>query len=108
MSRTGWIYVVVGGAIVGALAWIDPLFLPLVLLGPIIHGALEGLRGTPWRWVVGVWVLGGLVMVVSDFVVNQEDVLFHLVITVVMAALAAGNWFGAAAMARRRATSPPS
>jgi hypothetical protein len=103
LSRAGWTYVIVGGAIVGALAWIDPIFLPFVLLGPIVHGALEGLRGTPWRWVVGVWALGGLVMVVSDFVVNQEDVVFHLVLTLVMSALAAGNWFGATAMARRRA-----
>ena len=107
MTRAGWLYVIVGGAIVGALAWIDPIFLPLALIGPIVHGAVEGLRGTPWRWVVGVWALGGLVLVVSDFVVNREDVVFHLVLTVVMSALAAGNWFGASAMARRRRVTTP-
>jgi uncharacterized membrane protein len=98
----GAVYVLVGGAIVGALAWIDPIFLPLVLLGPIAHGAVEGIRGAPWRWVAGVWALGGIVMVVSDYVVNQEDVVFHLVLTVVMSALAAGAWFGAGFLESRR------
>lgn len=103
MSR-GAVYVLVGGAIIGALAWIDPIFLPLVLLGPIFHGAVEGVRGTPWRLVAGVWALGGLVMVVSDYVGSQEDVVFHLVLTVLMSALAAGAWFGAGLVERRRAT----
>lgn len=96
-------YVLVGGAIVGALAWIDPIFLPLVLLGPVLHGAVEGARGAPWRWVAGVWALGGLVMVVSGYVVNQEDVVFHLALTVLMAVLAAGAWFGAGLVESRRA-----
>lgn len=99
----GVVYVLVGGAIVGALAWIDSIFLPLVLVGPILHGAVEGARGTPWRWVVGVWTLGGLVMVVSDYVVNHEDVAFHLALTVLMAGLAAGAWFGAGFVESRRA-----
>src|SRR5436309_1346529 len=30
---------------VGALAWIDPLFIPLVLLGPIVSGLVVGIAG---------------------------------------------------------------
>ena len=100
---SGVICVLVGGTIVGALAWIDPLFLPLVLVGPIMHGAVAGARGTHWRWVAGVWALGGLAMVVSDYVVNQADVDFHLALTVLMAGLAAGGWFGARIVESRRA-----
>lgn len=86
------------------LFWIDPLFVPLVLLGPPVSGALAALRGLPLRWIVTVWVVAGLGAVVSDFVVSQEDVAFHLVLTVFVAALAAGAWWLAGRLARRRSS----
>jgi hypothetical protein len=33
---------VVAGLVVSALFWIDPLFIPLALLGPIATGAVAG------------------------------------------------------------------
>jgi hypothetical protein len=94
-------YAVVGGVIVAALSWIDPLFVPLVLIGPIAHGAVEGWRATPWRWVAGVWLVGGLLMMLTDLIVNQEDVVFHLAVGVITALLASGAWAAANALSRR-------
>jgi hypothetical protein len=94
-------YVLVGGAVVAALAWIDPLFVPLVLVGPLLHGSIEGWRATSWLWVAGVWLVGGLLMTISDLIVNQEDVVFHLVLGVVTALIALGAWAAANALARR-------
>ena len=102
MNR-GLLYAVATGAVVGALAWIDPIFIPLVLLGPLFTGALAGWRGWPLlRWVALAWALGGLVMTVSDWIVNEEDVAFHLALTVVMPALAAVAWYAGRFAGRRR------
>jgi cell division protein FtsX len=48
-----------------------------------------------------MWAVAGLGAVVSDFVVNQEDVVFHLVLTVVMIGLAAGGWAALRAIRHR-------
>ena len=85
--------------------WIDPLFIPLALLGPIVVGALGGWRGVELRLVALMWAVAGIGAVVSDYVVNQEDVVFHLVLTVLMVGLAAGAWWIAQALARRRSAS---
>lgn len=95
-------YVFLGGAVIGALAWVDPIFVPLVLLGPLVWGAVEGWRGRTWRWVLGVWAFAGLTMIVSDWIVSQEDVAFHVVLTIVMTLLAAAGWVGAHEIVRRR------
>ncbi len=81
------------GLVLTALFWIDPLFLPLVLLGPPASGVLAALRGMPLRWIGLVWLVAGVGAVVSDFAVNQEDVLFHVVLTAIMVALAAVAWW---------------
>lgn len=106
MNR-GVTYVVVGGAIIGALAWVDLFFIPLVLLGPLAWGGVEGWRGRPWRWVLGVWAFAGVTMVVSDAIINQEDVVFHVVLTVVMTLLAGAAWLGSNVLARRRGRVAP-
>jgi hypothetical protein len=99
----GWIPWAVAGLVVSALFWIDPLFIPLALLGPIVVGAVGGWRGVELRLVALMWAVAGIGAVVSDYVVNQEDVVFHLVLTVVTVALAAASWWVARALARRRA-----
>ena len=76
------------GQLVGTLGWIDPLFVPLVLLGPVVTGALAAARRLPYAWVAALWASAGTNMAWSDWVVNREDVAFHLVLSVVMPALA--------------------
>jgi hypothetical protein len=97
---------VLGGLLVSALFWVDPLFIPLALLGPIVSGVVLAARGVGSRPVAVLWIVAGLGAVVSDFVVEQEDVLFHLVLTVVMVALAAGSWRLVRALRRRREPAP--
>jgi hypothetical protein len=80
------------GVVVTALFWIDPLFIPLVLLAPPVSGVLAALRGMSLRWVSLVWLVAGLGAVVSDFVVNHEDVVFHLELTAFLVGLAAAFW----------------
>jgi len=80
------------GLVLGNLAWIDPLFLPLVLIAPPVSGFLTARRGWQRRWVVAAWIVAGLVMLVSDWVVNSEDQGFHLAVAFVDGALAAAGW----------------
>ena len=83
---------VAAGLVIGQLAWIDATFIPMVLLGPLVTGFAAGRTGARRRWIVATWVLAGLVMLVSDWIVNGEDQLFHLVVSVVTGGLAAGAW----------------
>ena len=92
------------GQLVGLLGWIDPLFIPLVLVGPVIAGAVAAARGTTYLWIAVVWCSAGINMAWTDYVVNHEDVVFHLALAVIMPLLA-GVGFGvvrAAATFRRR------
>lgn len=95
-----WLRWVVAGLLVSALFWIDPLFIPLALLGPIVAGAVAAWRARELRLVTLLWLIAGLGAVVSDYVVNQSDVVFHLVLTVVMIGLAAGAWAAVRAIRR--------
>jgi hypothetical protein len=81
-------WVVGGAAVVTAVAWLDAAFLPLVLLGPLVSGAVAAWRGGRRPAVAACWFLAGLGMLVTDWVVNNEDQVFHLVLGVVMAGLA--------------------
>jgi hypothetical protein len=102
MTRRGWVTAVLLGLIVTALFWIDPLFIPLALLGPLVVGAVAGARGEQWLWVAVVWIVAGVGAVVSDYVINKEDVVFHLVLTVIMVAFASAAWWVARAATGRR------
>ncbi len=88
------------GQLVGLLGWIDPLFIPLVLIGPMVTGAVAAARRLPYRWIAVLWCSAGLSMAWTDWVVNREDVAFHLVLSVVMPLLA-GAGFGAVRLAAR-------
>src|SRR6476659_11066822 len=87
------------GLVITVLFWFDPLFIPLALLGPLVVGAAAAWSGLPWRWPAVAMLVAGLGAVISDYVVNQEDVAFHLVLTVFMLLLASAAWW---AVARRR------
>ena len=93
------------GQVVGLLGWLDALFIPLILLGPPITGAIAASRGIRYRWIALLWASAGLNMIWTDWVINNEDQLFHLVVTVVMPLLAGIGW-GAIHLTRQRATRP--
>jgi hypothetical protein len=65
---------IVAGAVISALFWVDLLFIPLALLGPLLSGLYFGARGEPFRGLAVMWGVAGMLAVISDFVVNQEDV----------------------------------
>ncbi len=102
--RNNYLLAVAAGFVISGLAWIDPLFIPLVLAGPPITGAVAATRGVGWRPVAVCWTVAGIGMLVSDVLVNQEDAVFHAVLTVVMVLLACAGW-GVVRLVRRSATS---
>ena len=82
----------VAGQLVGLLGWIDPTFVPFVLVGPLVVGAVAAARQLPLVPVMVLWASAGLNMLWTDWLVNREDVVFHAVLAVVMALLAAAGW----------------
>jgi hypothetical protein len=92
------------GQIVAQLGWIDQLFIPLVVLGPVITGALAAAGPIAYPWIAMVWCSAGIGMAWSDWVVNHEDAVFHLTLAILMPLLA-GIGYGMvrlAASSRRR------
>jgi hypothetical protein len=87
-----WLTSVVLGLIVTALFWIDPIFIPLAFIGPLVWGAFAGTQKLPWQWALTVSLVAGLGAVISDFVINHEDVPFHLALTFTLCALAWSAW----------------
>ena len=47
------------GQIVGSLGWLDPLFIPLVLAGPLVTGAIAGARQVRYAWIALLWCSAG-------------------------------------------------
>jgi hypothetical protein len=83
----------------------DEWFFAIVLLGPIATGILVGLRHGDTRLAATTWAACGLIWLVLDWAINQEDVIFHAVLTLVMAGLVALG-AGATRAARRIGSSP--
>ena len=79
-----------GLAVINALAF-SPLgdqgFFAIALLGPLLTGAAVAVRRGDLRLAVFTWFATGLVWLVTDWIVNREDVLFHLVLAFVMSGL---------------------
>jgi hypothetical protein len=82
----------VAGQLVGLLGWIDPLFIPFVLVGPLVVGAVAAARQLPLVPVMVLWASAGINMLWTDWLVNRADLVFHAVLSVVMALLAAAGW----------------
>jgi hypothetical protein len=80
-----------------------PGFFLLILIAPPVSGLVAAARGRAWTPVAATWALSGLLMLVTDWVVNGEDQLFHLVLAAWMAGLVA---LGAAAGRRLRRPVP--
>jgi hypothetical protein len=90
------------GQLVGLLGWIDPIFIPLALAGPLVVGAVAAARRVPVVLVAVLWFSAGLNMMVMDWLITGEDVVFHLVLGVVMAGLAVLGHAVVSVVARRR------
>jgi hypothetical protein len=86
------------GQLVGLLGWFDTLFIPLVLLGPVITGAVAAVRRMSYTWPAVMWCSAGISMMWTDWAVNHEDVAFHLALSVIMPLLA-GLGFGVVKLA---------
>jgi hypothetical protein len=60
---------------------------PLFMLGgPLLTGLVLGAR---WRLGAAAWFTAGMFALVVDWIVNGEDVLFHIVVAVLLVALVA-------------------
>lgn len=95
--------VVLGAIAINALVFSpagDQGFIAIVLLGPPLTGLVAALRRRDVRLVAAAWGLSGLFWLVYDWIVNDEDQFFHLVLTVLMAAL---TFLGAASARLGRA-----
>jgi hypothetical protein len=95
-SRTprSTVAVITGAAAILALA-VSPIgdqgfgFPAIVLLGPVITGAVAACRHRAWQPVAAAWGLSGVLMLVTDWAINNEDQIFHVVLAVLMMALTA-------------------
>jgi hypothetical protein len=67
----------------------DEWFFAIVLLGPIAHGIVVGVRHGDTRLAAATWAACGLFWLVLDGIINREDIAFHAVLALVMAGLVA-------------------
>jgi hypothetical protein len=69
----------------------------------VLVGVMAAVRGLPVAWPAVLWASAGLNMLWTDWLVNREDVLFHLAVAVFTALLTASAWGLTVLVARRRA-----
>jgi hypothetical protein len=85
--------VVIAALAIWALNFIPPfdneLWMPTLLLGPLLTGVVMRLRGWPWRLGAASWVLTAVISLFWDWFLFNEDKAFHLVLTIVLPALVA-------------------
>ncbi len=94
MTDTHPITLIVLGALAviaaGTLVEIGPgqdVSYPLFMLGgPLLTGLVLGLR---WRIGAAAWFTAGMFALVTDWIVNHEDVLFHVVVVLFFVGLVA-------------------
>jgi hypothetical protein len=84
----------------------DEWFFAIALLGPIATGIVVGVRHGDGQLAAATWAACGLSWLVLDWIINQEDVVFHAVLALVMAGLVALG-AGIVRAARRVAPSTP-
>ena len=82
--------VLAGVAVINAVCFSplgDEWYFAIVVLGPLLHGAVVALRRADVPLAALTWAACGLFWLVLDYAINQEDALFHLVLSFVMAGL---------------------
>lgn len=94
------------GHLVGLLGYIDPIYVLLVLAAPLLTGAIAAARKIPLVLVAALWASAGICMTWVDWVRFREDVAYHLVLTVVMPALAAAGYGIVVGIGRLRRRAP--
>jgi hypothetical protein len=77
----------------------DEWFFAIALLGPIATGIVVAVRRGDTVLAATTWAASGLLWLLLDWIIHQEDVAFHAVLAVVMAALV---WLGAGIVAATR------
>ena len=85
--------VVVAAVAIWALNFIPPfdneLWLPTLLVGPLLTGVVMRLGGWPWRLGAASWALTAVISLFWDWILFDEDKAFHLGLIVVLPALVA-------------------
>lgn len=86
-------FVVVAAVAIWALNFIPPfdneLFLPTLFLGPLLTGVVMRLGGWPWRLGAASWTLTAVISLFWDWILFNEDQVFHLMLTIMLPALVA-------------------
>lgn len=105
------VFVVLGALVINALVF-SPLgdegFFAIAVFGPLLSGLVAGLRDQSWRLVAAAWALSGTFWLVLDWIVHNEDQVFHVVLAVLMVALTAlGAKLGGLVLALTRKLNAP-
>jgi len=87
-----WLTAVALGLIVAGLLSIHSILVPLAFIGPLVWGGFAGSQKLPWQWPLTVSLVAGLGALVTDLVLNHEDVAFDLALTFTLCALAWSAW----------------
>jgi hypothetical protein len=101
--------VVLGTAVISGLLFSpagDQGFFAIVVLGPLASGLIAPALGRDWRPAAAAWALAGAFMFAYDWVANDEDKAFHVLLTAVMVALVWGGATIARARWRRASAGP--
>jgi hypothetical protein len=69
----------------------DQAFFAIALLGPLATGLIATALRRDWRPAAAAWALVGVVMLAYDWILNDEDKAFHVLLTVVMVVLVWGG-----------------
>ena len=103
--------VVAGALIINALVFsplADEWYFAIALLGPLATGLVAAARRQNWHLVAAAWALSGTFWLVIDWIVNNEDQIFHIVLAVLMVALTAlGAGIGRGVLALTRKAKGP-
>lgn len=101
------LFVVLGGAGLFGLNFgpFDAVLFPMVIVGPLLTGLVMELRRWPWVLGAAAWAVMGVISLVYDWVLHDEDQAFHVALTIWMFLLAA---LGAMAVRLTRRLRPSS
>lgn len=98
---------VIAGIALGLLGWfVDALYLPIIALGPFVTGLLAGARRIQLRAMLAMWVASGMFVLFADWIVNDEDQAFHLIVIAFTALTCAAGHAVGGLLARRRLIAP--